>query len=307
MSGAAAAPQYPEGSVPSAEYAAQMTAASLPEPTITPANATPAPQAPAAKARPEYIPEKFWDAEKGEARMEDVFKSLGELEKKLGSRPADEPKPAAPTAKIEKPTEADGNQTPETPPANSGDQAASEANQAPDPAALTSAIEAAREAYAKDGQVTDELIQGLVKAGLPQDAVQMYFEGLKAYEASIVAAAHSAAGGAEQFEAMVGWARTNLSDADLDYYNGLVSSPENATRAVEWLASKYRGANPSEGNLVAAQPSVSGDTYTSQDAMLKDMQSAEYARDPAFRQKVAEKVQRSVAAGTLQSSAQFFG
>ena len=33
--------------------------------------------------RPENIPEKFWDKEKGEARIDDAFKSINELEKKL--------------------------------------------------------------------------------------------------------------------------------------------------------------------------------------------------------------------------------
>lgn len=34
-------------------------------------------------ARPDYVPEKFWDAEKSTVRNEDVFKSYGELEKAL--------------------------------------------------------------------------------------------------------------------------------------------------------------------------------------------------------------------------------
>tara|TARA_R100001086_G_scaffold43544_1_gene19245 strand:+ start:762 stop:1544 length:783 start_codon:yes stop_codon:yes gene_type:complete len=33
--------------------------------------------------RPEFVPEKFWNKDKGEVRLEDVFKSQGELEKKL--------------------------------------------------------------------------------------------------------------------------------------------------------------------------------------------------------------------------------
>lgn len=33
--------------------------------------------------RPDNVPEKFWDKEKGETRIDDVFKSLNELEKKL--------------------------------------------------------------------------------------------------------------------------------------------------------------------------------------------------------------------------------
>lgn len=35
--------------------------------------------------RPEHYPEKFWDAEKGELRTDDVLKSYGELEKRFGS------------------------------------------------------------------------------------------------------------------------------------------------------------------------------------------------------------------------------
>lgn len=36
--------------------------------------------------RPEFIPEKFWDAEKGEPRLESMAKAYGDLEKKLGSK-----------------------------------------------------------------------------------------------------------------------------------------------------------------------------------------------------------------------------
>jgi len=36
-------------------------------------------------ARPEYLPEKFWDAAKGEARIESLARSYAELEKKLGA------------------------------------------------------------------------------------------------------------------------------------------------------------------------------------------------------------------------------
>ena len=33
--------------------------------------------------RPDFVPEKFWDKDKGEVRQQEAFKSLGELEKKL--------------------------------------------------------------------------------------------------------------------------------------------------------------------------------------------------------------------------------
>ncbi len=42
--------------------------------------------------RPEYIKEKFWDAEKGEVRLEELAKANGELEKKLGQGVGKPPK-----------------------------------------------------------------------------------------------------------------------------------------------------------------------------------------------------------------------
>lgn len=310
---------FPEGQSPEA-YVQQMSGMSLTDPSIapphTPATAdAPAPAKPqaspeASKAapaeRPAHIPEKFWDAATGTVNTEALLKSYSELEKGRG-KPEPEPRP---TAKIEKPADpaapvaepqADAEK------AEGGTEPAADEAKAPDPAVLTTAIEAAKEAYAATGEVTPELIEGLVTAGLPQDAVEMYFHGLRAYEASIISSAHQAAGGQEKFDALTQWAAKNLSDADLAYYNGMVSTPDNTVRAVEWLVAKHGASNPSEGTFVQGQPSaVTGDVYASQQEMLKDMQSPQYTSDPAFRQRVAEKVQRSQANGMGQTL-QFFG
>ena len=44
-----------------------------------------APDAITAGVRPDYLPEKFWDGAKGEARVEALARSYAELEKKLGT------------------------------------------------------------------------------------------------------------------------------------------------------------------------------------------------------------------------------
>ena len=41
--------------------------------------------APIGATRPDYLPEKFWDGTRGEARVEALARSYGELEKKLGA------------------------------------------------------------------------------------------------------------------------------------------------------------------------------------------------------------------------------
>jgi hypothetical protein len=54
----------------------------LPNADATPENAT---ETPAPIPRPDYLPEKFWDESKGEARVESLARSYAELEKKLGT------------------------------------------------------------------------------------------------------------------------------------------------------------------------------------------------------------------------------
>ncbi len=71
----------------------EQTPASLLEAPTQPAAAPGG--APASPARPDYLPEKFWDAAKGEARIETLARSYGELERKLGGG---EGMPADPSA-----------------------------------------------------------------------------------------------------------------------------------------------------------------------------------------------------------------
>ena len=44
---------------------------------------------PVETTRPEYVPEKFWNAESNEVNLEGVFKSYGELESKIGQKQDD--------------------------------------------------------------------------------------------------------------------------------------------------------------------------------------------------------------------------
>lgn len=60
------------------------TADQAPDPAAQGEGTEPPAQAPDAPQRPEYLPEKFWDAAKGEPRWEDLAKSYGELERKVG-------------------------------------------------------------------------------------------------------------------------------------------------------------------------------------------------------------------------------
>jgi hypothetical protein len=277
-----------EGAAPNAEYVAKMTSATLAEPAPKTAEEA------SAVARPDHIPEKFWDAQTGKVRVDDVLKSYNELERKLR-----EGKPAEQNA--EKPNEdADPKKlTLERKPEEKAD--------GDNPVA--SALEAAGLSfkdidaeYQQNGDVSAETRTKL-EAAFGADVVKTYFDGLKALEATIMLQAHEAAGGKDAFDAAMKWGMEQLSDADLESYNKLVSDPSTQRQGIEWLVSKFKAANPSEGSLVVgeARPGP-GDVFNSREEMVTAMRDPNYARDPAYRQRVAEKLQRSVKAGTISTN-----
>ena len=291
--------QLPASAVPNAEYVAQMTGATLPEPNIAQQPA-PGPQ------RPENVPEQFWDAAKGTVNTEALLKSYGDLrtafnqKQPTGEKPAEEAPAQKPGTKIERPGDGE---------ATTADKSGEQANDPPPALELESfhgLLNTVRDSYAASGEVGPEQATELAKY-IPQEFLNVYFEGLKAIEGSITLAAHEVAGGAEKFEAMRSWAATALTDAELDHYNGMVGDASKAKVATEWLAAKFSAANPGEGNFITAEPSnVSGDTYDSQEQLIADQSSAQYRTDSAFRRTVAEKYQRSIRAGTMQKQVRHY-
>lgn len=63
--------------------------------TITDTTATPIESAPSANQRPDFIPEKFWDAQKGEAKLDQLAISYANLEKAFSSKSQAPKKPGA--------------------------------------------------------------------------------------------------------------------------------------------------------------------------------------------------------------------
>lgn len=283
----AAAPQLPEGAAPSPEYAAQMTAAGqagLPEvPAVASISSVPA-----APQRPAHIPEKFWDATKGEARWEDMARSYAELESKLGA-------PPAPAAEV----------TPPAPEGDPKDTAKVEKTEDAKPAFLAP-MEAMREAYAS-GAVTDDHIAAVEATGIPRDLIDTYLAGVKALEAQGAQQIHALAGGEDNFKAATNWAAQNLTQEELDGYNAICDQPATRKQAIEWLMSKYQSANPAEGKLLDTTTTApQGDVYGSSGEMQAAFADPRYKTDPAFRQQVAEKTLRSQRAGTINVNTEFY-
>lgn len=240
---------------------------------------TPPPQGP---QRPEHIPEKFWDAEKGEVRVEALAKSYAELERTRGEQPKEAPQEtpkeqaqARPDGKIEK--------------------AQGEQEQAPAENPLTSLMEKASAEYSEGQSVTEETIAELAKAGIPPEIMQTYLKGLELITQQSMGEIYSFVEGEENYNQMADWASKTLTDAELEAYNSALDNPSLRENAVRGLYARYSAARPNEGRLVTPQgdTSAAGDVYTDRAQLIADQKDPRYQTDAAFRQSVVDKLQRS--------------
>ena len=203
--------------------------------------------------------------------QEDLLKAYQELEKKQ-SQPED--KPAAEAE--EEPAE----ETPEVPPTE---------------AALTRASEE----YA-NGELSESTIEELSKMDskdLIKAYVEFYSKNQQQQAVQVEAQSiYDSVGGEEQYQSMVQWAASNLSQDEINSYNEVTNggSPAAVKFAVEALSNRYKAAEGYEAPLVTGSksaPKVQG--YRSHAEMMVDIGDPRYERDPAFRNDVMEKLARS--------------
>lgn len=217
-------------------------------------------------AKPEGIPDKFYDAETGKVDYDAMAKSYTELEKKQSGKPEVE-------ESVEEPKTAD--------------EAVEKAGL--DMAKLT-------EEYDTNEGLTDDSYAALEAAGIPKATVDQYIEGQKALVAQAQNEAYSITDGKEGYEAMSAWAKANLSAEELSNYNTQVNSPNSKVRsmAIRGLHAQF-SADSGEGKPLVHGGATTGNTggYSSRAQMIAAMQDSKYKADPAYRAEVEAKVARS--------------
>ena len=104
------------------------------------------------------------------------------------------------------------------------------------------------------------------------------------------------AGGDQVYANVVNWAKDNLDKSQVNAFDEVVNtgSVEAIKLAVAGLKAQYDNANGVEGRMVTGKAPVnSGDIYRSQAELIAAMNDPRYDRDPAYRQDVIEKLDRS--------------
>ena len=106
----------------------------------------------------------------------------------------------------------------------------------------------------------------------------------------------NSAGGEEKYNQIVGWAKNNLSDKEQKMYDTVVDrgDPLACYFALQTLMTRYNDSVGVDGRMITGKPpSSASDTFKSQAEMVKAMEDSRYADDPAYRQAIMEKLERS--------------
>ena len=166
-------------------------------------------------------------------------------------------------------------------------------------------ITSASEEFESKGELTAETIEKF-SAMNSKDLVNAYVELQKnapdqaepvsdLSDASVNEVKNSV-GGEEAYANIVNWAGENLDPKSIEAFDTIVNSGsvDAIKLAVSGLKSQYENSNGYEGKMYTGKaPQTSKDVFRSQAELVAAMSDRRYDRDPAYRQDVIEKLERS--------------
>ena len=219
---------------------------------------------------------------------EDLEKAYVELQKKLGGQ-GDE------TSET----------TGDTEPSDSKEDTEEAKETKEDSAAVALINEASAEYYANDNKLSPETIEKFQSMS-SQDLVNAYLELQQNQPAQQQAAVDmtdadinsikNSVGGEAEYSKIVGWAGENLDKSSTDAFDSIVETgnADAIKLAISGLKSQYENANGYEGRMLSGKaPKTSGDVFKSQAQVVAAMSDPRYDNDPAYRQDLIEKLDRS--------------
>ena len=156
---------------------------------------------------------------------------------------------------------------------------------------------------ADSGQFTDETIQALegMSAADIADMFLSYRQNAEpatesfALDETDVSELKGVAGGEQQYNNMMAWAAQNLAAEEIQVYDQVMDrgDPQAIYFAIQALSYRFNDAVGYEGQLLTGSASRSVDAYRSQAEVVRAMSDPRYENDPAYRQDVYDKLERS--------------
>ena len=106
---------------------------------------------------------------------------------------------------------------------------------------------------------------------------------------------YNSAGGEAEYNRLTSWASENLTENKMDAFNSIIDQGD-ATAiqiAVAGLRSEYENQEGYEGRMLTGKAARTTDAFRSQAEVVAAMSDPRYDNDPAYRQDVYEKLERS--------------
>lgn len=215
--------------------------------------------------------------------QDDLLKAYKELESKLGAPKAEdeaaEETPAEETKEGEEPAE-------ETP-AEEED----EKSEAP-----KIDFDSYAKEFAETGSLSEETIESIEKAGIPRAMTEVYVEGFKAIQTLRGNSLYEAAGGKDEFDALVKWGSTNLDEKQRGAFDKAIDTAileGDATAATMLIQSVKASMGGTEPRYVDGKnvPNTNGiKPFESRTEMMEAMKDRRYKTDPSFVSQVQQRL-----------------
>ena len=102
-------------------------------------------------------------------------------------------------------------------------------------------------------------------------------------------------GGKQKYTELVTWASNNLNGEQTAAFDNIINrgNTQAIALAVAGLKSQYESANGYEGRMLTGKAAASADVFRSQAELVAAMNDRRYDNDPAYRQDVIAKLDRS--------------
>ena len=226
---------------------------------------------------------KYKDAAELEKAYVELSKKLGEK----GNKDSGEAGDTEDTAEVE------------------SEETTEETEETPEVSEAAELITSASDEFNENGELTPETIEKFSSMS-SKELVEAYLEVPDSLPQAQAAADEieeaqindikNFAGGEEAYGKLVTWAGENLGQSDIDAFDEIVGtgSVEAIKLAVSGLKSQYDNANGYEGQMYSGKaPKTNQDVFRSQAELVAAMSDRRYDRDPAYRQDVIAKLERS--------------
>ena len=210
------------------------------------------------EVRPNWLPEKFKSAE-------ELAKAYGELEKKMSAPQQEE----QPVESVEENTEPEEVQQ----------------------------LDKYYDEFIENNQLSEKSYEELDAMGLSKDLVDGYIAGQKALADNDVSEVQKVVGGQDNYAQLLDWSAKNLSQAEKDAFNNTIDngSTEQVKMAVQGLMGRagMSADNPQQNMFEGSVDNTNTDVFGSVAQVTEAMNDPRYAKDPAYRKEVEEKLARS--------------